>query len=143
MKSVQIRSFFWSVFSCIRTEYGDIRSSQYEYRKIRIRKNSVFGHYFSVFSPNTGKYRPEKTPYLDTFQTVHDVPEGLRYHPKSRAVVSQWCKNGHIKNYMRDSTIQYRWICKIIHWKMSKAVKVSKKLNNNKKKCMLCRICQL
>ena len=25
-KSVQIRSFFWSVFSCIRTEYGDLRS---------------------------------------------------------------------------------------------------------------------
>ena len=89
VKSVQIRSFFWCVVSCIRTEYGEILSSQSEYRKIQTRKNSVFGHYLSVFSPNTGKYRPEKTPYLDTFQTVHDVPEGLRYHPKSRAVVSQ------------------------------------------------------
>ena len=35
MKSVQIWSFFWSEFSCIRTEYG----------KIRTRKNSVFGHF--------------------------------------------------------------------------------------------------
>ena len=35
VKSVQIRSFFWSVFSCIRTEY----------RKIRTRKNSVLGHF--------------------------------------------------------------------------------------------------
>ena len=26
VKSIQIRSFFWSVFSCIRTEYGDLRS---------------------------------------------------------------------------------------------------------------------
>ena len=26
--------------------------------------------YLSVFSPNAGKYRPEKTPYLDTFHTV-------------------------------------------------------------------------
>ena len=26
--------------------------------------------YLSIFSPNTGKYRPEKTPYLDTFYTV-------------------------------------------------------------------------
>ena len=26
MKSVQIRSFFWSIFSCIRTEYWDLRS---------------------------------------------------------------------------------------------------------------------
>ena len=36
VKSVRIRSFFWSVFSCIQTEY----------RKIRTRKNSVF-RYFS------------------------------------------------------------------------------------------------
>ena len=27
MKSVQIRSYFWSVFSCIRTEYGDLLRS--------------------------------------------------------------------------------------------------------------------
>ena len=26
VKSVQIRSFFWSVFSCIQTEYGDLLS---------------------------------------------------------------------------------------------------------------------
>ena len=25
-----------------------------------------------VFSPNAGKYGPEKTPYLDTFHTVLD-----------------------------------------------------------------------
>ena len=47
VKSVQIRSYFWSVFSCIRTEYGDLQ-----------------------FSPNTGKYGPEITPYLDTFHAV-------------------------------------------------------------------------
>ena len=34
-KIVQIRSYFWSVFSCIRTEY----------RKIRTRNNSVFGNF--------------------------------------------------------------------------------------------------
>ena len=48
VKSVQIRSNFWSVFSRIWTEYG----------------------YLSVFSPNAGKYGPEITPYLDTFQAV-------------------------------------------------------------------------
>ena len=36
MKSVQLRSFFWSLFSCFRTEY----------RKIRTRKNSEFGHFW-------------------------------------------------------------------------------------------------
>ena len=29
-----------------------------------------FGPYFAVFSPNTGKYGPEETPYLDTFHLV-------------------------------------------------------------------------
>ena len=43
--------FLWSVFFCIRTEYGDLRSN-------------------SVFSPNTGKYGPEKTSYLNTFYAV-------------------------------------------------------------------------
>ena len=38
VKSVQIRSSFWSVFSCIRTEYGDLRSnSKYS---VRIQKNT-------------------------------------------------------------------------------------------------------
>ena len=35
VKSVQIRSNFWSVFSCIQSKY----------RKIRIKNNSVFGHF--------------------------------------------------------------------------------------------------
>ena len=42
LKCVQIRSYFWSVFSCIRTEYGDLRSKS---RKIRIRNNSALGHF--------------------------------------------------------------------------------------------------
>ena len=40
--SVQIRSFFWSIFYCIWAEY----------RKIRTRKNSVFGHF-----SRSGNYR--------------------------------------------------------------------------------------
>ena len=51
MKSVQIRSIFWSEFSRIRTEYGDTS-------------------HLSVSSPNVGKYGPENTPYLDTFHAV-------------------------------------------------------------------------
>ena len=52
VKNVQIRSYFWSVFSCIRAEYGDFYGInlriQSEYRKIR----------------------PEVTPYLDTLHAV-------------------------------------------------------------------------
>ena len=48
LKSVQIRSFFWSVLSRIQIEYV----------------------YLSVFSLNAGKNGPEKTAYLDTFHVV-------------------------------------------------------------------------
>ena len=52
VKSVQIRSYFWSVFSCIYTEYRDLlRKSLYSLQ-------------------NTGKYWPEITLYLDTFHAV-------------------------------------------------------------------------
>ena len=48
VKSVWKRSYFWSVFSYIWTEYGDSRNNlriQSEYRKIRTGNNSVFGHF--------------------------------------------------------------------------------------------------
>ena len=50
-KSVQISRFYWSVFSDIRTGYGDLQSkSPYSVRiqKIRTRKISVFGHFHVV-----------------------------------------------------------------------------------------------
>ena len=33
--------------------------------------------YLSVFSPNAGKYGPEKTPYLDTFYAVKDITNNV------------------------------------------------------------------
>ena len=45
MKSVQIRTFFWSVFPHIRTDYAVNLRIQSEYGKIWIRKNSVFGYF--------------------------------------------------------------------------------------------------
>ena len=32
-----------------------------------------FGQYFPVFSPNTGKYEPEKAPFFDSFYTMCPV----------------------------------------------------------------------
>ena len=43
------------------------RIAQTEHGAITQRKKCSF---LSVFSPNAGKYGPEKTPYLDTFQAV-------------------------------------------------------------------------
>ena len=35
----------------------------------------------SVFSPNTGKYRPAITPYLDTFHAVKDKGRNMIVDP--------------------------------------------------------------
>ena len=46
MKSVQIQSYFWFVFSRIRTEYLLLNLRiQSQYRKIWTRNNSLFGHF--------------------------------------------------------------------------------------------------
>ena len=62
-KSVQIRSYFWSVFSCIRTEYGV---------SLHIQRYKVSGDtkYLSIY---VGKYVPEITLSLDIFHAVVPV----------------------------------------------------------------------
>ena len=45
VKSVQIQSFFWSVFSCIRTECFVYLRIQSDWGKIQTRKNSVLGQF--------------------------------------------------------------------------------------------------
>ena len=77
VKSVQIRIFFWSIFSRIRTEYkpekipylDGVFSSAY-FAVFGLNRRDTL--YLSVFSPNTGKYEPEKTPYLDTLHAVYE-----------------------------------------------------------------------
>ena len=59
-----------------RGEGGGVQSVHYEVHSLREKwPNTEFFlvHIFSVFSPNTGKYGPEKTPYLDTFHTMIDT----------------------------------------------------------------------
>ena len=55
---------------CSNTEFFLVRI-QSKYKKIRTRKSSVCGH--SVFSPNTGKYGPEKALYVNFFQAVANL----------------------------------------------------------------------
>ena len=66
VKSVQIRSFFWSVFS-----------------PDWIRKDI---EYLSVFKPNAWKYGPGKTPYLDTFSIVYAFQSGSEISKKAIAI---------------------------------------------------------
>ena len=46
------------------------RCPSMEFFLVRIFSHSDRLRRFTIFSPNTGKYRSEKTPYLDTFQAV-------------------------------------------------------------------------
>ena len=65
VKSVQIRSFFWSVFSCIWT--------------------------------NTGKYGPQKTPYLGNKDDVHELfqelPDDLTLRKLGSKEIRKYQKN--------------------------------------------------
>ena len=62
-----MRRFFWSVFSGIRTEDGDL------------------------FTPKSGKYGPEKTPYLDNVRTVfRDRTSCLIFGFRKRHFIQAW-----------------------------------------------------
>ena len=61
VKSVQIRNFFWFVFSCTRSEYGDSRSKS---------------PYLARIQESTDQ---KKTPYLDTLPAVNDYFKISKY----------------------------------------------------------------
>ena len=57
-----------------------VRADWFILKSDTLRKESKYRVFFwSVFSPNTGKYGPEKTPYLDTFQAVICVAKVFKY----------------------------------------------------------------
>ena len=64
-----------------------------------------FGPYFPVFSPNTGKYGPEKTPYLDTFHAV----KGLRVTKIVKQIKSEGVRDklGARNCFQRQSFTKY------------------------------------
>ena len=78
VKSVQIRSFFWSVFF----PHSDW-----------IRRDTP---YLSVFSPNAGKYGPDKTPYLHTFHTVKVLSISSNINPTFVP-----CSRGYISGFSK------------------------------------------
>ena len=63
---------------------------------VKVSKYGVFsGPYFPVFSPNTGKYGPEITPYLDTFHAVMNVWDILYIPIFHRIKSSRWQHKMH------------------------------------------------
>ena len=77
VKSVQIRIFFWSLFSCTRTAYT----------KIRTRKKSVFGHFsrnnsvkiisIQFFGLSSLKFQNWKKKFLGYFPVKKHLPSGI------------------------------------------------------------------
>ena len=74
-KTVQIRSFFWFIFSCVWTECGDLLLDWMW----------KFTPWISKFSPSTRKQWPEKALYLHTFHTVNNL-----------LLVNEWMNAKHI-----------------------------------------------
>ena len=87
--SVQIRSFFWSLFSFIRTEHGDfLPKSSYS---VRIQENT-----------------DQKTPYLDTFHAV--IPS--RQSSIFNIVTIFWLRSVRHNEAVRSSY----WYCSLFNW---------------------------
>ena len=64
--------------------------------------------YLSVFSPNAGKYGPEKTTYLDTFHTVRRIQDLPKIHDEV------FCKNFTFTVFAKSSTIDLWEGCKCV-----------------------------
>ena len=78
-KSVPIRSFFWSVFSHIWTEYGDLRSKYphpVRIREIWTRKNSVFGNFShsNILNAINGKDSSQQLKVVCDLKMVWTLP---------------------------------------------------------------------
>ena len=84
MESVQIRRFFWFVFSCIQTEYGDLlRKFPYSVhiQENTDQKNSVFGHFsrseqIKSFSEDTWYNSIQSSGKRKHFQLVFEDIQG-------------------------------------------------------------------
>ena len=82
VKSVQMRSIFWSVFSCIPIFliYGVNLRIQSEYRKIRARKYSVFGHFSrsECFHFKGVRKRLKKNKFSNDYQILCNKCDGFQ-----------------------------------------------------------------
>ena len=110
VKSVQIRSYSWSVFSCIRTAYGGLPLNlriQSKYRKIWTRNSSVFGGFSSSVHVAKNKisscwiifnhvvYFYTMTWYRGVFRTLSNIYGGVLFAKTVNAFLffKYFCKN--------------------------------------------------
>ena len=104
MKSVQLRSYFWSVFHVfdLNTErYRVSLRTQFEYREIRARTNSIFGHFSrsDIYQSNKSTQDTKKASYsrLTHFTTMFPSYRNQITFSAMR-LISVWWVQGHSFN---------------------------------------------
>ena len=126
VKMVQIRSFFWSVFSCIQSEH----------RKIRTRKNSVFGHFSRsvqvskilseviIILYSTSKQKTKTSPLLlcSLYIQIRDKNEILEFSSKY----------GHKSKYLQVLILELKyWM--VINFHIKKTTYISQNVLNKER----------
>ena len=98
---VNLDAFWW--FKLFYSEPKNEPRSNFRSTASRVSKYGVIsGPYFPVYSPNTGKYGPEITPYLDTFHAVI-VCETLIHTKKYSDKINWYLKKRNIENKVVSS----------------------------------------
>ena len=76
----------------------------YQFTAWKMSKYGVYsGSYFFVFCPNTGKYGPEVTPYLETFHAVVVSLIICWFTTLFRSSCPVFCKKGILRNFAKFS----------------------------------------
>ena len=82
----------------------------------KMSKYRVFsGPYLSVFSPNTGKYGPEKTPYMDTFHEKNWEAQFFVYQSLSIQVFSFFHRLHNSFTYLKIWLHEQNNILRLVH----------------------------
>ena len=121
MKSVQRRSFFWSAFFCIQTEYGDLLTLIYNFDLLLIyltyldTLNAVKYCYFQIEILNTVTFRSKQAVLSNTYFPLTSVStenEGLykKSGQKSMYQNASCIKQTILKKLMgRGKKIKQNW----------------------------------
>ena len=83
---------------------------------LKVSKYGVFsGPYFPAFSPNTGKYGPEKTSYVDTFHVLSTLPNcPNNFPPGIKSMV--YCLHCCRKVLSLPSTVAESWFNRMVFY---------------------------
>ena len=98
------------------SEYGVFSGPYFPAFRLNTERYSLSTPYFSVFSPNAGKYGPEKTPYLDTFHAVITYKVVRNIQTMTNQCLSDVHSRTCILQYFFNNVIPCQSITNILIW---------------------------